>query len=285
MINTKDIADYYNQTLNHYQLHWKLDLSKALHYGLWYDQTQNLPEALENTNKKIAQVAGIKEHYNILDAGCGIGGTAIYLASIHKCNVHGITLSQKQLNKGQKHVEKNELEHKIKLSLMNYEETQFENNSFDLVYGIESICHSVNKEKFIKEALRILKPEGKLIVIDFFQSKPNMSKKEQHIMNEWLKRWAVDRLSSVEEFVLNARNQGLQVIEKEDLTKNVALSSKKLYHASLLGSVPSFLYSIYNRDVSRYAKSHYKSGIYQYKALKMNLWNYAILAFQKPSES
>jgi len=85
MLKTKDIADYYNQTLNHYQLHWKLDTSKALHYGLWDKDTKNLSEALENTNKKIGKLTKIEEDEKVLDAGCGIGGTAIYLASKYNC--------------------------------------------------------------------------------------------------------------------------------------------------------------------------------------------------------
>lgn len=277
----EDIADYYNQTLNHYQQHWKLDKSKALHYGLWQDHTKNLSEALENTNQKIATLGNIQKEHIVLDAGCGIGGTAMYLASNYKCKVTGITLSEKQLIEGEKHIQANDLNHLVEIQLENYEQTNFTDNSFDLIYGIESICHSTNKAKFINEAFRILKPKGKLIVLDFFQDKLNLTSRESQIMNNWLKRWAVDSLTCTQKFTEQAGKVGFNVESREDLTTQITPSAKRLYQASILGLIPSKLYAIYNRNVTRYAREHYKSGIYQYKALKKGLWNYSALCFVK----
>lgn len=280
-IKTNDIADYYNQTLNHYQQHWNLNDSKALHYGLWYHNTKNLSEALENTNQKIAELGNIQKDHIVLDAGCGIGGTAMYLASNFDCKVNGITLSEKQLIAGNHHIQTKRLDHLVQLEIMNYEQTKFSNNSFDLVYGIESICHSTNKEKFLQEAFRLLKPGGKLIVIDFFQDKSFLTIKEARIMTNWLERWAVSNLTSTHTLIEQAEKTGFLLNLNENLSTQIIPSAKKLYQASILGLIPSKLYAMFNRNVTRYAKQHYKSGIYQYKALKKGLWNYSAICLEK----
>lgn len=65
----------------------------ALHYGLWYDNTRSLAEAVGNTNKFILEALHIDADDRVLDAGCGVGGTSIYIAEVTGATVHGITLS------------------------------------------------------------------------------------------------------------------------------------------------------------------------------------------------
>src|SRR5919112_1843604 len=44
-----------------------------------------------------------------------------------------------------------------------YFDMPFEDNSADVVWAIESVCHAKDKFQFYKEAFRVLKPGGKLI--------------------------------------------------------------------------------------------------------------------------
>jgi len=53
-----------------------------------------------------------------------------------------------------------------------------------------------------------------------------------------------------------------------------------MYQSAILGAIPSMVYNLFY-STSRFAKNHYKSGYYQYKALKKGLWNYQVLLFQK----
>ena len=54
-----------------------------------------------------------------------------------------------------------------------------------------------------------------------------------------------------------------------------------MYYAALLGALPSELYNLSHPNVSRFAKVHYKSGLYQYKALKRGLWKYMVFCAEK----
>ena len=88
----EEVAKYYNHTLLHYQVGWNLHTSKGLHFGLWYPETKNLSEAIINMNEKVAQHFSVDKSYHVLDAGCGIGGTAMHLAKRFDCSITGITL-------------------------------------------------------------------------------------------------------------------------------------------------------------------------------------------------
>ena len=50
-----------------------------------------------------------------------------------------------------------------------------------------------------------------------------------------------------------------------------------MYHTSIIGALPSEIYNLFHPKVSRFAKTHYKCGYYQYKALKEGLWKYWIM--------
>ncbi|MEK7118311.1 MAG: class I SAM-dependent methyltransferase [Patescibacteria group bacterium] len=88
----KKIEDYYDYTLNFYKLFWHGD-TRAVHYGIWDEQTKNLRDALFDMNKFLAEKANIRRGEKVLDAGCGVGGSAFWLVENLGAQVVGITIS------------------------------------------------------------------------------------------------------------------------------------------------------------------------------------------------
>ena len=97
MIDKKGIVEYYDVAQVSYQDVWHLDDCLALHYGFWESGVTSLRQALVKENEVLAQLAGIQLGDAILDAGCGVGGSSIYLAKTIGCSVTGITLSDQQV--------------------------------------------------------------------------------------------------------------------------------------------------------------------------------------------
>ena len=85
--------------------------SRSLHYGYWDDSVKNFHEALLNLNKVLAEIAEIKEGENILDAGCGVGGSSLWLAKRKNCTVKGISLNKRQIDKAECIQQKNLILH------------------------------------------------------------------------------------------------------------------------------------------------------------------------------
>ena len=279
MFTTNDVSDYYDQTINHYKNWWKLTEVLAIHSGLWFDDTKSFSEALKNVNKKMAEVAGIKGNHYVLDAGCGVGGAAFYLANNFGCKVNGITLSKKQLIIANNELQKSNLKDLVKFEIQDYTKSNFENNSFDVVWACESVCHANPKNAFIKEAFRVLKPGGKLILCDYFLTKDGEID-EKSLIKNWGNKWAVNDFMALSTFSSALVENGFEVIENLNITKNIYRSAKRLFYAYVFGMIPNILYNL-THNASRFSKTHYQSGYYQYQALKNGLWEYRIFLAKK----
>lgn len=275
--SNKNIADYYNQTLNHYERWWKLDKTLAVHYGFWDADTRNFSDALENTNHYLLKFADMKDSPRVLDAGCGVGGSSFFLAKQIQAKVTGITLSDKQLKYANEKAIEQKMTQLVDFKLEDYTKASFNDGVFDLIWAIESITSAPDKNKFAKEAFRILKPGGKLIIADYFKTN-----KDDHgkLLDKWQTNWSMAPFLITNDYIDQFEKEGFSILKNQDVTEMIAKTSKRMYYSSLLGTLPSITYNILH-NTSRYAKDHYKSGFYQYQALKKGLWKYRVLLFQK----
>lgn len=276
MITNSDIINYYNTTQNHYERWWNLKGTLALHYGIWNTNTHKFSQALINTNKTLMNYANISANDKVLDAGCGIGGSSLYIAKTTQAKVFGISLSEKQIAQAQISAELKGLAKITEFGVMDYTKTKFTDESFDVIWAIESVCHANSKQDFINEAYRLLKKGGRLIMSDFFLNEQNQIDKKQ-LIKKWCDTWSVPNLVSGKLFEDYLNKSGFKNSQLFDYTEDITKSAKRMYLASLLGAMPSELYNITHPKVTQFAKNHYKCGYYQYKALKANLWRYNII--------
>lgn len=280
-INETEIVDYYENCQIDYELVWHLNSKMCMHYGYWDESTPNLRSALSNMNVQVAKLVGIRSGQLILDAGCGVGGSSIFLAKNFKCNTIGITLSEKQVGMCTSNAQKHEVSNLCKFEKQNYLETHFEDNTFDIVWGIESVCYAYDKADFLKEAFRILKPGGRLVVADFysFNVKPNTTDAE--LMDKWTDTWAIKSYADVNEFWDKMHRVGFTGCVKKDVTANVIKSIQRLYYSFFPGLPITYISQLLGfRNKLQTANTW--STYYQYKAYKKGLWKYMFYTAQKP---
>jgi ubiquinone/menaquinone biosynthesis C-methylase UbiE len=275
----QDVSAYYNQTQNHYQRWWKLDEGMSLHYGLWYKETRNFVEALGNTNQYMADRVGVKINDRVLDAGCGVGGAAIFLAQTYSAKVTGLSLSELQIETARKNGLKYEVDHLVNFELGDFTKTPFEDESFDIIWACESSSSVPDKTKMLKEWKRLLKPGGKIILLDFFKV-PGLQADEVKLLDKWSEIWAMSPLVTVNEIAKEFTQQEIELVHHEDLTKEVTPTIRWMYKSYLLGSLPAILYNTLF-GARKYSRNHYKSGLYQYRGHKRGLWKYYALRGQK----
>ena len=97
-----------------------------------------------------------KQDY-VLDAGCGNWKNISYYQT--KCNIIGIDLSKNLVNICK--------ERGYNVDVGNITNTEFKDNTFDYIISIaviHHIEHETERIKTIRELVRILKPNGKLLV-------------------------------------------------------------------------------------------------------------------------
>ena len=276
MFNQIDIAEYYNTTQVHYEKWWELKTHLSLHYGIWDEGIKTFADSLSNTNRVLMELSNIQDSEKILDAGCGVGGAAMFLCLNRNVNVIGISLSEKQVEFANKYARAKQLDHKVSFHVMDYTRTLFGDESFDVVWACESVSSAPDKSDFIRESFRILKKGGRLILSDFFLTNDNQNDKHGWI-RKWEDTWSISNLVTSEYFVKCLQHQGYELKENKDCSNKIYRSARRMYFASILGGLPSELYNFSHPKVSRFAKKHYRCGYYQFKALKENLWKYNII--------
>ena len=229
-----DIADYYDQSYWDYRTSWLNSQNLAIHYGYWSDKTKSHSDSLIEMNQVLAEQLDLKPGDHVLDAGCGIGGSSIWLAENFGVKVTGITISPTQIDQANKNAKKRGVDHLVNFKLEDYTQTSFEDETFDHIWGLESICYALKKSDFVKEAHRVLKKGGCFAVADGFASRREVTKKEWSHVLKVLNGWAMPNMSLPKEFECFLDDVGFEQIYYRDITKNTLPSSKRLYYTALL---------------------------------------------------
>ncbi len=106
----------------------------------------------------------------ILDVATGTGDLAIEICKIDPVEVYGVDLSPQMLEFAQKKIQQKRLHMTITLKEADSENLPFESNFFDAVTVAFGVRNFENLSKGLSEMQRVLRPGGKLIVLEF--SKP-----------------------------------------------------------------------------------------------------------------
>jgi len=277
----KNIVGYYAASENAYKDSWDLNNSLAIHYGYWDAKVKTFSQSLLRMNEIMMETAEIKPTDKVLDAGCGIGGSSIFLAERMGCTVTGISLSEQQVTRAKEVAIKKKVEDKVEFTTMNYCATSFPNESFDVVWGCESICYADDKEQFVNEAWRLLRPGGRLIIADGFVT--DLKYNNHPTIRSWLDGWQVNYLDSPQRFQEFMKNAGFQNISFKDISKYTAHSSRRLYKFYFLAKLYLLWKTItFSNRATEMQKKNIAACKHQYFGMKHGLWIYGLIVGTKP---
>ncbi len=277
----EDAVKHYDDCYHDYLTAWCNRDNLALHYGYWDEHTPyQQHQALLNKNQVLYDKAGIKPTDKVLDAGCGIGGSSIWMGREHGNQVTGITISQKQADYAGQHAKRHQVDDRVKFEVADFCDTPFDDETFDVVWALESSCHALNKGDFLKEAFRVLKKGGRLVVCDGFLLQREFNEKQWQAVVTCLNGWAVPNLCSRDEFTGLMENLEFQDIQVHDITRQTLPSAEHMY------KVAKRLYPVQKISQwlglrSKAQTANYYVGLAQHLLFEENLTEYCIVIAQK----
>jgi cyclopropane-fatty-acyl-phospholipid synthase len=138
-----------------------LDPEMVYSSAYFLDQSTTLERAQEEKLDRICKKLRLQPGQKLLDVGCGWAGLSCWAAKNYGVTVHGVTLSQAQLDFGRAKIEREGLSDRITLELKDYRNLDM-SGQFDAISQVEMFEHVgfANHERHFLEMKRLLKPGG-----------------------------------------------------------------------------------------------------------------------------
>ncbi|NES04321.1 MAG: methyltransferase domain-containing protein [Okeania sp. SIO2F4] len=205
---------------------WEEAWGEHMHHGYYG------PDGKQKKNRRQAQIDMIEELLqwgaaneasslwpptSILDVGCGIGGSTLYLAEKFNATATGITLSPVQAKRAKERSESANLSQQTNFIVADALDMPFADESYDLVWSLESGEHMPNKQKFLQECHRVLKPGGTIIMATWCHrpvdsSNGELTDDERRHLADIYRVYALPYVISLPEYEAIAQNIGFQDI-------------------------------------------------------------------------
>jgi len=276
------VINYYNTAQPYYELFW-YGKSLGIHYGLWTEGVSNRQKAIIKENEVLADLAKVKRGDLVLDAGCGVGGSGIWLARERGAKVIGFNIVNKQLTIGKDLAKKRNLSQSLEFVRGDYQELPFRSDAFDVFWSLESIEHATSNDEFIKEAFKVLKPGGRMVIAGTFAGREELSEEEKRQMQVGLSvAGCFTDFRTAKRVCDIAKNNGFVNVENIDHTKSVMRSSRQMTNMCRWGLPVAKALAAINA-ASPLLILNNQWGLYQEGLFKSGATSYNILVAEKPS--
>jgi len=221
------IAAFYDQSTPLWEEIW----GDHLHHGYYPNGSA------EGVDHQAAQVdmidraldwASISNKKNILDVGCGLGGSSRYFARKWGKDVKatGVTLSPVQVARGNRLGEEQGLDEQVNLQVADALNMPFEDGKFDFVYSMESGEHMPDKKKFVGELARVCAPNGRILIVTWChrnlkENETELNEDEQKLLKRICDAYYLPAWCSSDDYVKLMKAEGLKDIRTEDWSLEV----------------------------------------------------------------
>lgn len=196
---------------------------RFVHWGYWENpaaatlDTAEFVAAMERLNAEVVKAAQIADGQNVLDAGCGFGGTLAGLrAAFPRASLTGLNIDPRQLEHARAQVPN------VTFIEGDACAPPFPDGSFDRVLAVECIFHFPSRAKFLKEAARMLKVGGRVALSDFVPHDPSA---RPGLLGRWVSAQVAKGYGASGDnwrdgdYIKMAAAAGLRVVLDRDITK------------------------------------------------------------------
>jgi ubiquinone/menaquinone biosynthesis C-methylase UbiE len=246
IINENPALQSYYESLES-RIGYRLLLGGTRHFP-YYEHAWSFPfpisPRLRVMEDKMYQNMNLPKGSQVLDAGCGVGHVALFMAR-KGWRITGIDIIDHHLAKARRNIERSGLpKGQVTVQKMDYHHLEkIPDESHDGTYTMETLVHATDPEAVLAGFYRILKPGGRVALFEYDHNMPVEDKSGKANMQNWADQVnslaAMPTLTRSEQgfFEQKLREAGFENVEVRDYSENVRPILRVFY---VLAVVPMF---------------------------------------------
>lgn len=114
--------------------------------------------------KTLINGIGIDGGERVLEVGCGVGTSSVFLAKEFGCQVTGVDVSERMIQRARERAQVAKVPHLTNFRTADMDQLPFPSNSFDVVFCESVLVFSKNKPKAVSEMARVAVPGGYIAI-------------------------------------------------------------------------------------------------------------------------
>lgn len=273
------LHEYYEDTWFEYRFLWLDPRNRALHFGYEQPGEKGHAESLVALNHVMAEHALMRRGERVLDAGCGVGGTSLWLTEEYEADVVGINLVGEHIERARRYARERGLGGRVRFEPADYTDTGFPADDFDVVWAQESACHAPDKAAFGAEAARLLRPGGRLVMAEYVLNPGDPGAD----IAAWEQGWEMTLLDEAG-WCEVLEGAGFVDIVFDDVTPCMRRSLRRLDRLCKgLGPIAKALHAVRIRTAAQ--QRNIAGSLAMGRALADDRWHYAIVTARLPETS
>lgn len=213
---TAGVRAHYDRLSVFYRRLW----GEHIHHGFW-ENGESPAEAQLNLTRRLAEVAEVPIGARVLDVGCGLGASSLWLARERDCTVVGITISPKQRRMAEQKAHKTNLSKRVRFEVRDANALDFGPASFDVVWVIECSEHLVDKGALIQSCARVLRPGGVLGLCAWLSAEAGSTCANPHLVDEVCRAMHCPSLGSMSDYRDWIASAGFEDVTADNITRQV----------------------------------------------------------------
>lgn len=238
-------------------------MKRSQHFGYYDKDHIDEDSAQLKYHENLNELLKLKSGMKVLDAGCGQGVVACYLAANNNIDITGITITPHEVKNASKRAQSHHVDSKARFIFADYADIPYQDATFDRIYTTESLSHAPDVNGVIKELVRVLKPNGLLVCAEYEMDHKNFSSKTARLAELVKEQAAIHGVYQFGrgQFLETLKSGSLHLVHEYDWTENVKPSFDRLRRLARPFAVIVKKLKQENRFVNVIAAAMYSDGV------------------------